>query len=204
MPLVFSRYGFLDDRCDHPCDADCGIWLWRSDEPLDELLACASLGPDEMALYEGISSESRRREFLTGASMVSSVLGRRLSHYDNGAPFLIDDDRRISVSHTDCFVAMAVDRRPVGIDMESLSRDVSRVAERMFSAEERYMADDVSLWCTKEAAYKAYGREGIDFKRDIRVSRSERGASFEVTVDTVSTQVACFSICGLIVAVTVG
>lgn len=217
MPLIFSRYGFYDkgdtlaslleepvaDFDDRPsCDADCGLWLWRSDEPMDELFRCAELSPEQIAAYNAMASISRRREFLTGIAMVSSILGGRLSHHDNGAPLIIGDERRISLSHTAELVAMAVDRKPVGVDIEPLSRDMSRVAGRMFSADERAVANDISLWCLKEAAYKAYGHEGIDFRRDIRVSRLDDGR-LTVSVSGNTTEAVCLSFDGMAVAVTV-
>ena len=166
------------------------------------MLCRAALSPEQVAAYDAIASASRRRELLTAIVMASSVLGRPLSHYDNGAPLLVGDDRRISISHTADFVAMAVDRKPVGVDIELLSRDVSSVAARVFAPEERAAVDDLTLWCVKEAAYKASGREGIDFRRDVRVSSSGRGA-FEVFVATDRVEVVSFSLYGLMVAVTV-
>jgi len=218
MPLIFSRYGFYDEGdtllsslgCpvafssggSRSCDADCGLWVWRSDETCDDLLRQAALDDGELAAYSSISSESRRREFLTGIVMVSSVLGLRLSHHADGAPFLTGDSRYISLSHTADVVVMAVDRKPVGVDVEASSRDVSRVAGRMFTAEERVVADDIVLWCVKEAAYKAYGHRGMDFRRDIRVGRSRDGM-VEVAVDGYLTDVRHFLLDGFMVAVTV-
>ncbi len=218
MPLIFSRYGFYD-RGDtlasllggpatvssdgsRSCDADCGMWVWRSDEPCEELLRRADLDDGELAAYSAILSESRRREFLTGIVMVSSVLVVRLAHRTDGAPFLAGDSRYISLSHTADVVVMVVDRKPVGVDVELLSRDVSRVAGRVFTAGERAVADDIVLWCAKEAAYKAYGHRGMDFRRDIRVGRSGDG-TVEVAVGGYLTDVRYFSSDGFMVAVTV-
>lgn len=218
MPIVFSRYGFYDKGDTlaslvggpavaapddgQPLRADCGFWLWRSDEPLEELSRCAELSPDDMAAYDAVSSESRRREFLTVRVMAASVLGHSVSHRDNGAPFLSGDSRRVSFSHTSGFVAMALDRKPVGVDVELLSRDVSRVADRVFAGEERAVADDVTLWCAKEAVYKACGRERVDFRRDIRILyRTGDFLAVSAFGDTV--RVKCLPLDGLMVAVTV-
>lgn len=217
MPLVFSRYGFYDKGDTlaslvggpvgaAPDDgqssrADCGLWLWRSDEPLEELSRCAALAPEDIAAYDAVSSESRRREFLTVRVMAASVLGQSVYHRDNGAPFLSGDSRRISFSHTSGFVAMALDRKPVGVDVEVLSRDVSRVADRVFTGEERAVADDVTLWCAKEAVYKACGREGVDFRRDIRILH-RTGEFLAVFAFGGTIRVKCLSLDGLMVAVT--
>ena len=90
----------------------------------------------------------------------------------------------------------------MGVDIELLSLDVSSVSARVFATDERESVDDLTLWCVKEAAYKASGREGMDFRRDVRVSSSGRGA-FEVFVATDRVEVVSFSLYGLMVAVTV-
>ena len=116
---------------------------------------------------------------------------REIGHYHNGAPFLFGEESRISITHTDRFLAVAtlpptpeVDlgefsrRAAVGIDAERADREqVLKVRDRFLSDEELKMipADDlranIIAWTAKEAAYKALFQEGIDFRKDIIIEK---------------------------------
>lgn len=64
-----------------------------------------------------------------------------------------------------------------GVDIEQADRRADRVAARMATPEELDLATSVFpenppllIWCAKEAAFKALGREGLDFKEEIRLT----------------------------------
>ena len=114
---------------------------------------------------------------------------RSISHYSSGAPFLEGENRRVSLTHTEHFLALAmrpatpdpIGESPVcgemlGIDAERLDRQqVLRIRERFLSREELEMipADDLGAnilaWTIKEAVYKAMLTPGLDFRRDIAI-----------------------------------
>lgn len=116
---------------------------------------------------------------------------REIGHYKNGAPFLIGEESRISVTHSDTLLAVAtlpptpeVDlsvfstRAALGIDAEREDRaQVLKLRDKFLSESEQSMipADDVSLnilaWTAKEALYKAALTPGLEFKRDIEIIR---------------------------------
>lgn len=164
-----SGGGFMPVR--PPAEMRCGLWVWRSDEPIEHLKRLARLTDAEEERYDSITSLSRRREYLTVRASISTVLGKRISYHPSKKPFITDDDRFISISHTGQWVVAALDTKPTGVDTEYLSRDVSRVSHRIFSPREMSLTENPTvLWCAKEAAYKAYGMEGTDFLRDITVT----------------------------------
>lgn len=186
MALIFWRYGYDDNvkmadilakeevglvSASPHKEVRRGVWVWQSDEPIVQLEQLARLTDAEKAQYDRISSPSRRREYLTVRASVSAILGKRISYRPSKAPFIADDDRFISISHTGNWVVVAVDTKPTGVDTEYMTRDISRVSSRIFSSHEMSLTDNPAvLWCAKEAAYKAYGREGIDLYSDITVT----------------------------------
>lgn len=114
---------------------------------------------------------------------------REIGHFRNGAPFLMGENGRISITHTDHFLAVATlpptpevdlsvfsERAAVGIDAERADREQTlRVRERFLSDEELNMIakDDVRMnvmaWTAKEALYKAAMQEGLDWREDITI-----------------------------------
>lgn len=114
---------------------------------------------------------------------------RELGHFRNGAPFLVGEIGRISITHTGRFLAVATlpdtpevdlsvfsERAALGIDAERADREQTlRVREKFLSNQELQMVDkddvkmNVMAWTAKEALYKAAMQEGLDFKNDIRI-----------------------------------
>jgi 4'-phosphopantetheinyl transferase len=89
----------------------------------------------------------------------------RLTCESNGKPFFEDyPDFHFNVSHSEDLIAVAVSKRPVGVDIEIL-RDVNlEIAERFFSKKEtrttQTSRDFLYVWTRKEALLKKTG-EGL-------------------------------------------
>lgn len=114
---------------------------------------------------------------------------RELGHFRNGAPFLVGETGRISITHTGRFLAVATlpdtpeedlsvfsERAALGIDAERADREQTlRVRNKFLSDDEQQMIDkddvkkNVMAWTAKEALYKAAMQDGLDFKNDIRI-----------------------------------
>lgn len=116
---------------------------------------------------------------------------RIIGHYPNGAPYLEDEQQRISISHTSRFLCVAeLPRTPeadlekfglrtaLGIDCERCDREQTvKVRERVLSERELEMIDkediigNVLLWTCKEALYKAALTPGLDFATQLEIIR---------------------------------
>ena len=87
-----------------------------------------------------------------------------------GKPYLVGSDLHFSISHTKHHAFCVLSSRPVGIDAEEMTRDISlKLAEKILSPSEKARfaaAGDkrstlLKLWVLKEAAGKCSG-EGIN------------------------------------------
>jgi phosphopantetheinyl transferase (holo-ACP synthase) len=116
---------------------------------------------------------------------------RPIEHYDNGAPYVYGMDQRISLSHTKGMLVVAtlprtpeVDlskfslRTAMGIDVERADRaKVLDVREKFLSETELAMIDandiedNIIAWTAKEAMYKAAWHEGMDWVRDMEITK---------------------------------
>jgi phosphopantetheinyl transferase (holo-ACP synthase) len=116
---------------------------------------------------------------------------RVIEHFDSGAPYLDDEPTRISVSHTTGLLVVASlpktpeanleiysPRTAMGIDAEKLNRkQVLSIRSRFLNESEMSMiADDdiaqnILAWTSKEALYKAALTPGLDFRKDIHISK---------------------------------
>ena len=146
-------------------------------EALPSVYLCcdALIAAEDVASAMRFQNEKRRREHLAWRRIVRRELGAKvhIDYNDVGAPVVDADNWWISVAHGGDSVAVAIADRPVGVDIESLSRDFDRVAQRYMTAEEIALSDDAHwacyVWCAKEAMYKLYGRRGIELRGELRV-----------------------------------
>ena len=114
---------------------------------------------------------------------------RVLDHFPNGAPFLEGIHARISMTHTDHFLAVALlpktpdvdlavfnPRSAMGIDAEKKDRmQVLKIRDKFLSDNEQSCIDkdniekNILAWTSKEAVYKAGMTPGIDFRNKIQI-----------------------------------
>lgn len=122
--------------------------------------------------------ESERSAVLCCLRMMGYPAGYK--HYENGAPYIITPTPiRMSISHSKRWAGVAVgqmDDPAFGIDIEATDREqLERVLPRVLTPEELAMVNEfengaTKAWTAKEAIYKAVGRNGVDFRRDIRLT----------------------------------
>lgn len=161
--------------------ADARVAVWHVTEEYEDLL---SLLPDAESVQDEAEkqfrSEGRIVEWTAVRVLLCSMMGRQIHiEYDEkGAPHLADyEGLHISISHTKGYVAIALsESHCVGIDVEQIEHNSTPRVERVRS---RFMRDDEMAettigmllhWSAKETAFKAIGREGMDFKNELRVS----------------------------------
>ena len=139
------------------------------------------LAPEELALLSQediereFTSDYRRRQFRCGRALVRLLLQQRTgaeaaSHridVEEGGKPVCPDGPAISIAHTGAsVVALVAGPGRAGVDIEHVDqeRDVSGIARRFYSDEERHWIDAGSidrfymLWVLKEAFVKAHGR----------------------------------------------
>ena len=112
------------------------------------------------------------------ARAVASYLLQRpvdIDHHHDGAPFISDFHGCVSISHSQKYIAVAIDnQRSIGIDIEDIDRAerMMRIAPRVLSPEEIHAyaepQEQLRAWTLKEAAYKA-ARHGVDFLHHIQL-----------------------------------
>jgi phosphopantetheine--protein transferase-like protein len=162
----------------------------RNEERWLRMLSYVVLGADERRDFAEMSgSAARRTEWLFGRIAAKEAVRRFLRQFHqarwsdadvrvwpdgSGKPHALgawndylSERLDIAIAHTDQFViAVAAANARVGVDVESLSRDISEeFAKGVFVAEELDLAASaadashaaVKFWCAKEAVSKALG-----------------------------------------------
>jgi phosphopantetheinyl transferase len=132
------------------------------------------LAPEEQARYHSFSAEPRRHTWLAGRELLLAALAHRAGEPDaaallteaSGGVRYAGGRVYLNLSHSGEWLAAAVSRVPVGIDIERLRpRAVAAQVERIFCEDEtrwlKRQAEPLlafyTLWTLKEAACKAAG-----------------------------------------------
>lgn len=96
--------------------------------------------------------------------------------YENsGRPYLIDEKKFISISHSKTLVAMGYGNYRIGIDVEEVDYRVLRVRNKFLNDKEKNLFDELDItantiaWAIKESLYKLNKENGIDFKSELLI-----------------------------------
>jgi phosphopantetheinyl transferase len=132
----------------------------------------------EIERYLSFSHIQRKREFVASRMLRHEVVGFEHIHYDSiGAPY-IKGEGYISISHTSHLVGIAVSEKfKLGLDIEVIRPKILNIQHKFLSVEELTFIDSESVeeltkvWTAKEALYKVSGRNGINFRTELFLTK---------------------------------
>lgn len=156
------------------------LGIWEINENPEFLKHGLILNQDETDLFLKMSSELRKKHWLSYRRILSDLTGDPSIHlfYDRfGKLHFHDGKYQVSVSHSGKFSAAIISNKTrVGIDIEMIKERIDRVKERFLTEGEMEMVEaDYTLekltvcWGAKESLYKLYGNPELDFQKDILI-----------------------------------
>ncbi|MCF2500916.1 4'-phosphopantetheinyl transferase family protein [Dyadobacter chenhuakuii] len=177
MPLVHSEM----------IEESSTLLLWKLTETETELKETLgyAYNADELS---AITHPQKLREWLASRLLIKIIAEQFYINYigtykdEHGKAFLIDNDSHISITHTNDFVAVAINPpAAVGIDMEKMDAKLQRTSKKYLSQPEfEHAGDEIALlcmyWCAKEALYKLYGKKKVSFKDSIYIEPFDKDA----------------------------
>ncbi|MBR4840524.1 MAG: 4'-phosphopantetheinyl transferase superfamily protein [Paludibacteraceae bacterium] len=169
--MLFSKEHFDDDSI---------LALWKMDESEEELLSYFDIRQAEYREYIGkFPFKKRRQEFLTSRVMLKVLLDceNEICHDEDGKPSIEGNPMKISISHTNGYLAMLLHSHAiVGIDIEQKREKIFRVKNRFLSTDEiahtshKNEMDHLLLqWSAKESMFKMMNQRDIDFQQDLHI-----------------------------------
>ena len=142
--------------------------VWKMEESSDELLGMLEHKADYSSFLERVSAEKRRQERFASRMLLKELLGEeaRVDYHSTGAPFLACVPLYISISHTKDYVAVILDKRPTGIDIEYRSDRILKIRSRFMNPEE-----EAGIDLEHEVEHLLIiGQEGVDFQKHLHVN----------------------------------
>lgn len=103
--------------------------------------------------------------------LINKLLDKEIEikYDDKGKPYLAEDNRHISISHSHDKLAIIVnEHESTGIDIELIRDKVLKIKHKFLSDSELKDASDnveklLIYWAAKETLYKIYGLKEVDF-----------------------------------------
>lgn len=160
-------------------DEDARLAVWQMEETEEELW---SFFHEQRERYEeelrSVSNKHRRLELLTVRLLLSHLIHQEpvIVHDEEGRPSIENSSLRISISHTNRYVAVIIsESHDVGIDIEMKKEKIFRVKHKILSPkeiiDENRTLDSLLLhWCAKETIFKLSDVSLPEFSEDIIVN----------------------------------
>jgi len=166
--------------------------IWEIKESEEDLLKICSLTDYDKELLKNISSTGRRIEILIVRAIINFLNPNLKITYDDRKP--VCNYGFISISHSDTLVAVIWHPTKIPtVDIEHINNRIKRIAKRAFNENELNFANDntellTKIWSCKECVFKLADTQGIDFKKQIFVSKFNTDSRVTQSLDEAETQ----------------
>jgi len=162
----------------------CQLGLWEIVEDYETLFQITYLNNDDIIRLNTFKNTSRKVESLSVRALLQQLTrpDARIVYYGQSRkPYLDDNSYNISVTHSNEYTAILLSKdRQVGIDIEYMSHNIDRIAQKFINKHE-IISNDPQVrrkhlyvhWCAKEVLYKICNKEDINFKEDLRIKPFE-------------------------------
>ncbi|MDR0506770.1 MAG: 4'-phosphopantetheinyl transferase superfamily protein [Dysgonamonadaceae bacterium] len=127
--------------------------------------------------------ENRKKEWLSVRVLLKKLLGeeKEIIYKPSGKPYLADNSYHISISHTQGYVCLILNRnKEVAIDIEKISFRVEKIWTRFVNSEEENNLSKANRlihlllhWSAKESVFKILDAKDVNFKTLICVNAFE-------------------------------
>ena len=150
------------------------LLLWKLSETETQLSNLLNISLSSKSKLDLIKSSSQRRQFLGVQNLLNlhKINNDMLSYDDNGKPHLLNN-KFISISHSFDYCGVIVSNVKVGLDIEKFRSKILNISKKFVSESDlgliklNSIENVTKVWSIKEAVFKAFGHNKIDFKKNI-------------------------------------
>jgi 4'-phosphopantetheinyl transferase len=158
------------------------IYIWKIEEESAFFIEKMYWDQKQLDWLESIHP-LKKIEYLASRYLIYKITGKLDSHIykdEAGKLHLKNSHKNLSISHSGEWVGLALSEKKIGYDIQKFSSKIKYIAKRFLSEEELSLLhkmdeDDfyIIAWVIKEAVYKANGKKGIIFSKQILLDLSD-------------------------------
>lgn len=160
-------------------DKDIELGVWKTTEQTSYFQNKITVHNPEKSIIENLSSH-KLSEWLSSRYLLHLMSGRTkrgaFIKDIHGKPHLQNSSFHVSISHSKDLVAVVASKYIVGVDIQYNVSKIHRIQHKFVNQEELTHISSANqlealhiIWGAKESLYKAYGKRGLDFKKNIRI-----------------------------------
>ena len=161
--------------------------IWEIHEEMDYFMERLELTQSDQAFLDGIHPR-RAIEWAASRYLLKVMLDRAVPFDclvdDHGKPYIPDDPRHISISHSYGMASIALSDAPIGIDIQRETHKITRLYHKFVSDAELQVLDPLSeadmhlFWSAKEAMFKLHGKGELDFRKHLHIDLHDHITSY--------------------------
>ena len=159
------------------------LGIWNIEESIDELLKLKQFSADDLSALNSFTHEHRKREWLAARILLEQMTedkNLQIIYDEHNKPSLQNSKQYISLSHSHNLLAIIIDEKETGIDIELIKPNILKIKQKFMSdlelkaLEKGHKEEVLTLyWCAKESLYKLYGKKNLRFKENLFVEPFE-------------------------------
>ena len=158
------------------------LGIWEISESINELKSLT-----KGVKLDQIKSQKRKLEILAVRALLEKMCGNvKLNYNKYGAPIL-DNKKKISISHSKQLVAIIVSEFNSAIDTETITNRILKIKNKFISTNDNIndSQEDLTIaWSTKECIFKWHQKGNLNFKDDISIKCIDHSTkTIEVSFD---------------------
>jgi len=170
-------------------DDNAILGIWKIEETFNWYITQVQLNNNGLQAVPGVrnKSEQRKLHWLSTQLLLRDLLNSKkrveIIYDQNGKPHLSDSTYKISISHSNKFVAIQLSKAYAGVDIQQITQKIERIAEKFMNLKElnslktndptcltgRQVEQLHVFWGAKEALYKLYGKRALHFKENLLI-----------------------------------
>jgi len=150
------------------------VGIWKITETIDDLSKLVTLSSKSKELLKKRKNSIHKLQFLSVRAILIELgyADGNLSYLDS-VPIL-DDSKKISISHSNLFSCVIISDLKVGIDVQEFNNKINTIAKKFIGYETLYVKDNDTqimsiIWNIKESIYKIAEIIGLDYKNHLLV-----------------------------------
>ena len=151
------------------------LLIWNIKEGKQELISALKQYSSYDLKLSSIKSETKQIEFLSILKLLEelNLTFDDLNYDEFGKPTL--HKGFISITHSFQYSGIYYSKKKIGIDIEKFREKILKIYKKFISEKEYEIFNKECIesltkaWSIKESVYKAFGYNGIDFKKNIKI-----------------------------------
>ena len=154
------------------------IGIWKINNSEYSRILCEKIHPDYHSDFLQYKMEKRKWEVYGTKLLFNELTSENELISENGIPYIKDNEKHISITHTDDLVAMIIANYDCGIDIELKKRDASRIKHKFLNDRDFKHGDNkkeiLKIWCMKEVLYKVKKVKTVLFNTHLTIQKKTK------------------------------